>query len=338
MSLLLWLLLGSLCAMGVRVLKPKVKEGHHADSHNDHSYSSLHRSIVTLECFEGRFELNVNSKPRSGRKVLSYGCANGLEVVALRQRFPKAVIVGTDIKFAQNDTMLQLARADFGGNGTFETIERAAQLGPFDLIVCHFVLYEHMDEHHFDAFMHGLMTRFLAHDGVIEIAAVIGQNDKLARFPHLEHNARGAKHLKLDARVLLEWLRVRSVAVSDAVARAAAEQQQTGLLPARHYNDKLELIRRCLYRSAHHDFVTLDVGPGQSLRGGRVLQFVFSPHAPLVRKPYSPEWARFYRRCRWNFRPSDIWEFPLKDGAPGELRNASDLQSPQARIFDAQCS
>ena len=140
MSLLLWLLLGCLCAMGVRVLKPKVKEGHHADSHNDHSYSSLHRSIVTLECFEGRFELNVNSKPRSGRKVLSYGCANGLEVVALRQRFPKAVIVGTDIKFAQNDTMLQLARADFGGNGTFETIERAAQLGPFDLIVCHFVL------------------------------------------------------------------------------------------------------------------------------------------------------------------------------------------------------
>jgi trans-aconitate methyltransferase len=316
-----------------RVLKQKVKADRVADSHNDHSYSSEKRTKSTLDCFENRFFLNAPAK-----RVLSYGCANGIEVWALRLRFPKAQIVGTDLKFAHNATMMQLAREQYGGNGTFATIEQAATLGPFDLIVCHFVLYEHMTELHVEQFFHGLVTNFLAHDGVIEIAAVIGQNDKLARFPFLEHNARGAKHLKLDARVILEWLRVRSVAMTDAVARANAEQQRTGLLPPRHFNDKLELIRRCLYRSSNHDFVTLDVGDGRSLRGGRVLQVVFSPHAPLVRKPYDETWQRYYERCRWNFVPNDIWEFPSRDGgASGELRNATDLQGPHSRIFIEQC-
>jgi hypothetical protein len=328
------ILLLTLCD-AARVLKPKVKENHLPSSRNDHSYSSLHRSIVTLECFESRFELNVNTKPRTGRKVLSYGCANGIEVWALRMRFPKAQIVGTDLKFAHNATMMELAREQYGGNGTFATIEQAAKLGPFDLIVCHYVLYEDMSEQHVEQFFRGLVTNFLAHGGVIEVSAVIGHNDQLLRFPFLEHNARGNKHPKLDARVILDWLRVRSVSMTDAVERANAEQQRTGLLPPRHFNDKLELIRRCLYRSSNHDFVTLDVGEGRSLRGGRILQVVFSPHAPLVRKPYSPEWARMYRHCRWNFRPDDIWMFPLVDGAP-QLRNESDLLS--SRIFNAQCS
>jgi hypothetical protein len=322
---------------GARVLKQKVKANRVADSHNDHSYSSEKRTKSTLDCFQHRF-----TQSPAPRRVLSYGCANGIEVMVLHQRYPSAEIVGTDIKFAENATMLERARTEFAGNGTFLTIEDAAKRGPFDLIVSNFVLYEHMDEMHFDRFMHGLVTRFLAHDGLIEIAAVLGRNDKLARFPHLEHNARGAKHLKLDGRVILDWLRVRSVAITAVAAKVAAIAAGTTPPDApgtlRHYNEKLELIRRCLYRSPHHDVVTLDVGPGRALRGERLIQLVFSPQAPLIRKPYDANWQRYYERCRWNFVPNDIWEFPSRDGgAAGELRNATDLQGPHARIFIPQC-
>jgi hypothetical protein len=320
-----------------RVLKQKVKADRVADSHNDHSYSSEKRTKSTLDCFENRFFLNAPAK-----RVLSYGCANGIEVMVLHQRYPNADIIGTDIKFAENSSMLEKARNEFAGNGTFLTIEEAAKRGPFDLIVSNFVLYEHMDDMHFDRFMHGLVSRFLARDGVIEITAVLGRNDKLARFPHLEHNTRGAKHLKLDGRVILEWLRVRSVAMTAIAAKVAG--LAAGTTPAdppgmpRHYNEKLELIRRCLYRSPHHDVVTLDVGPGRALRGERLVQLVFSPNAPLKRKQYDETWQRYYERCRWNFVPNDIWEFPSRDGgASGELRNATDLQGPHSRIFIEQC-
>jgi hypothetical protein len=95
------LLIGNIQAIVHQQTIPQQSKEHAVldKSQNFHSYSNARRAAATLFCFEQRFAL-----PQFSR-ILSYGCADGFEVEALRQRYAHAFIVGTDILFAQNSTL-----------------------------------------------------------------------------------------------------------------------------------------------------------------------------------------------------------------------------------------
>jgi hypothetical protein len=74
-----------------------------SESLNSHSFSSLMRSKWAFDAWDAR--IRAPRDLEQPRRVLSYGCSVGFELLVLAERYPDAVIVGTDQKFSPHSSL-----------------------------------------------------------------------------------------------------------------------------------------------------------------------------------------------------------------------------------------
>lgn len=122
-----------------------------SESLNSHSFSSLTRAKWVLDAWDAR--LRAPRELERPRRVLSYGCSVGFELLVLAQRFPDADIVGMDQKFSPHSSLPDAAAVFAEAQALTAHEPRIKLVAPgriadeprFDLITCNFVLYRMLD-------------------------------------------------------------------------------------------------------------------------------------------------------------------------------------------------
>jgi hypothetical protein len=173
-----------------------------SESLNSHSFSSMMRSKWAFDAWDAR--IRAPRDLEQPRRVLSYGCSVGFELLVLAERFPDAAIVGTDQKFSPHSSLPD-ASAVYGEARALTAHEPRIKLVPpaqladeplFDLITCNFVLYRQLDLREFSDQMQYWFSLLNAPGMIIATHYASEQkNDRATGGP-----------TRFDFRVELEWI------------------------------------------------------------------------------------------------------------------------------------